>query len=96
MGGRVVEMNVLVTLEPPIAPRLVGGEIVEHDMDLAFRICGDDPVHEIEEFDAPASLVVAAQDLAAADVQGGEQRGRSMPLIICDCPVSARPLGSFR
>jgi hypothetical protein len=65
-------------------------------MDLAFRICGDDPVHEIEEFDAPASLVVAAQDLSAADVQGGEQRGRSMPLIICDCPVSARPLGSFR
>src|ERR1700677_1093939 len=29
MGGRVVEMNVLVTLEPPIAPRLVGGEIVD-------------------------------------------------------------------
>ena len=74
--NQIVEINVLVTLEPPIAPRLVGGEIVEHDMDLAFRICGDDPVHEIEEFDAPASLVVAAQDLAAADVEGGEQRGR--------------------
>jgi hypothetical protein len=33
----------------------VGGEIVEDDMDFALRIGGDDRVHEVEEFDAPAS-----------------------------------------
>ncbi len=79
-------------------------------MDLAFRICGDDPVHEIEEFDAPASLVVAAQDLvvaaqdlvvstqdlAAADVEGGEQRGRSMPLIVMRLPGERAPAGQLQ
>jgi hypothetical protein len=74
----------------------VGGEIVEHDVDLALRICGDDPVHEIEEFDAPASLVVAAEDLAAADVQRGEQRGRSMPLVVMRLPGERAPVGQLQ
>jgi hypothetical protein len=44
----------------------VGGQIVDDDMDLALRIGGDSPVNEIEELDAPACLVVAADDLATA------------------------------
>jgi len=52
------------------------------DMDFAPGIGGNDPVHEIAEFDTPASLVVAADDLAAGDVQRGEQRHGPMPLIV--------------
>jgi hypothetical protein len=55
-----MEMHVFVALEPHVAVGFVGGEIVEHGMDFALRIGGDDPVHEVEKFDAPASLVVAA------------------------------------
>ncbi len=53
-------------------------------MDLALRMGGDDPVHEIEEFDPPMSFVMPGDDLAAADVQGGEQGRGPMPLLSCD------------
>ena len=61
-------MNVVMAFEPHVAGGLVSGQIVENDMDLALRISGDHPVHEIEELDAATSLIVAADDLAAADV----------------------------
>ena len=95
VGRRVVEMNVLVAAEPHVAIGLVGGEIVENHVDFALRIIGDDPVHEIEEFDAPASLVVAADDLAAGDVQRRKQRGRAVPLIVMRLTGQGSPVGQL-
>jgi len=46
VGRRVVEINVLVALEPDVALGLADGEIVEDDVDFALRMGGDDPVHE--------------------------------------------------
>src|SRR5208282_4311092 len=69
VGRRVVEINVLVALEPDVALGLADGEIVEDDVDFALRMGGDDPVHEIEELDASASFIVAAADCAADDIQ---------------------------
>ena len=40
VGWRVMEMHGLVALEPDVALGLVGGEIVEDDMDFALRIGG--------------------------------------------------------
>jgi hypothetical protein len=46
-------------LEPPIVPRVVRIQVVEHDMDGPVRrIGGDDPVHEFEEFHLAAALLV--------------------------------------
>ena len=38
VSRRVVEMNVLMAIEPHVAVGLVGREIVEDDMDFALRI----------------------------------------------------------
>ena len=77
-----VEMHVLVTLQPHVALGLVGREIVEHDMDFAIRMIGDDLVHEVEEFDAPPAFVMAPDDLAAFKVERGEQRRRPVAFVV--------------
>lgn len=66
--------------EPPVAGRLVGIELVEHDVDLALPMGGDDAVHEVEELTTSAAFVVAGADLAGDDIEGGEQRRRAVPL----------------
>ena len=66
---REAEMHVFVTLQPHVAFGLMGREIVEHDMDFAIRMIGDDLVHEVEEFDAPPTFVMASDDLAAGKIE---------------------------
>ena len=59
-------------------------------MDFALRIGGDDRVHEMDESDAPASLVIAADDFAAGKVDRGEQRRRPGAFVVVG--LSALPL----
>jgi hypothetical protein len=82
VGRRVVEMHVLVAREPQVAFGLVGGETVEDEVDFALRTGGDDWIHEVEEFGATTSLVGAADDFAASEVERGEQRRRAVALVI--------------
>src|SRR5271165_6603841 len=89
-----MEMNVPVTLEPHVASGFVGGEIVEDDVDFALRI-GGDPVHEVEELDPSASLVVAADDLAAGDIQRRKQRGGPMTLVVMRLAGHRAPIGQL-
>ena len=86
-----MEVDVLIPFQPHVALGLVGGEIVEDNMNFAPRIGGDDLVHEIEELDAPAFLVVTADNRAARKIERGEQRRRPVPFVIM-----ARPFGSLR
>ena len=51
-------------------------------MDLLVSIGGCDLVHESEELDPAAAPGMAADDLAGGDVEGGEQRRRSVPLVV--------------
>ncbi len=53
-----------MALEPHLAFGLAGGEIVQDDMHFPIWMGGDDTVHEVGEFDAPASFVLAAEDFA--------------------------------
>ncbi len=57
-GGREMEMDVRMTLQPTVILGLVCVEIVEDDMEFAAGVLGDDAVHEIEKFDAAAALVL--------------------------------------
>lgn len=84
--GRVVEVHVPVPRQPAIAPRLMSGEVVEDDAERAIGIRRNDAVHEVEELDAPPSLVMLADHLAGGNVQRGEQRRGAMPLVVVRLP----------
>src|SRR3984957_7933332 len=62
MGRRKMEMDVLVPRQPAVVGGLVGVEIVQNPMDLPAGMFGHQAVHEIEELDAPAALIMAALD----------------------------------
>ena len=70
------------TLQPAIVLGLVRVEIVENDMQFAARMLGGDPVHEVNELDPAAALVLPAGDLATRHVERREQRGLTMPLVV--------------
>ena len=73
MGRRKMEMYILVPRPPAIVFRLMGIEIVQNHMDLAAGMIGNHAVHEIQELDAPAALIMAGRDQASGNVEGGEQ-----------------------
>ena len=79
---REVKADVAVSGEPEVALGLMGTEIVEDDVDLALRLRGDDAVHEVEEFDPSAALLVGHRDLAGGDLEGGEQGAGAMASVV--------------
>jgi hypothetical protein len=54
VGRPEVEAHVGMTRQPAVALRLVGVEVVEHDVDVAIGVIGHDLVHEVEELDTAA------------------------------------------
>ena len=83
-GRGEVEVIARVAGEPRFPGRgLVGGVIVEHEMDVEIGRHGLlDLGQELAEFDRAVTLVTAADDVAGSDVQGGEQRGRAVTLVV--------------
>ena len=84
-GGRhEVEGEALVAAEPGAhLGMLVGGVVVEDHMDaLAGRDIGLDGVEEADELLVAVALHAAPDDLALEHVEGGEQGGRAMPLVV--------------
>ena len=79
---REVEAHIWVPLEPTVVARLVGTEVIEHDVDGRVRPSGDDAVHEVEELDAPPALLVRRRHLAGGDLEGGKQRRSAVALVI--------------
>src|ERR1700759_3343002 len=61
MGRGKMEMDVLVPSQPAVVFGLVGIEIVQNHMDLAAGMFGNHAVHEIQELDAPAALIMAGK-----------------------------------
>ena len=51
-------------------------------MDGGVRVSGNDIVHEIEELDAPPARLVRGGDLAGRHLEGGEQGGGAVALVI--------------
>ena len=81
-GRREVQVIAPVADEPGLdRRRLVSGVVVEHQMDVEIGRYGLlDLRQEVAEFDRAVTLVAVADDPAGGDVQGGEQRGRTVPL----------------
>jgi hypothetical protein len=62
---------------------LVGRIVVEDDVDgLVGRHLGVDGVEEPDELLVPVALHVLADDSAVEHVEGGEQRGRAVSLVV--------------
>jgi hypothetical protein len=62
---------------------LVGGVVVEHDMQLAAWIGASDQLEEAQELTVPVSRVVAGVGhLTGGDLQGGKQGRGAVPDII--------------
>ena len=95
-GRREMQVIARVSGEPGFDRRcLVGGVIVEHQMDVEIGRHGlFDRGQEPAEFDRAVALVATADDPAGGDVQGGEQRGRAVALVVMaaslDLPRSHR------
>jgi hypothetical protein len=96
MGRRVVEPDVLMTLQPHVSFGLVRREIVEHHVDFAIPMSGDDLVHEVEELDPSASLVVPADDFAAGQIKGRKERRRAVPRIVVGLARHGAPARQFQ
>src|SRR5262245_33549917 len=71
---------------------LVGGVIVEdHVHQLAGRHLGLDRIQKADEFLMPMALHAAADDLAVEHVEGGEQCGGAVALVIVGHPSRPAP-----
>ena len=82
LGRSEVELHVWVPLKPAIILRLMGIEIVEDDVDGGVRIVREDIVHEIEEFDPAATILVGGGDLAGRHFKGRKEGRSAIALIV--------------
>jgi hypothetical protein len=89
-----VEGEALVPLKPGHdLGMLMGGVVVEHHMDrIAGRHLALDGIEKADEFLVPVALHAAADDLALEHVEGGEQGGGAMALVIVGHRGAAPPL----
>jgi hypothetical protein len=72
--GGEVERHVRVSRQPrPDLGSVVGGQIVQHDVDLLTPVGFDRLLEERQEVRARAMRVAVADDLAGGGVQRGEQ-----------------------
>src|SRR5262249_34173846 len=79
MGRRKMEMDVLVPRQPAVVFGLVGIEIVQNHMDLAAGMIGNHAVHEIQELDPAAALIMTSLDQASGNLKCGQQGPRPVP-----------------
>src|SRR6516165_8050758 len=79
-----VKMHVWMTGPPAVVLGLMGTQIVHDHMNRLLRvIAGYQLVQEVQELAPPSSLpMVVERDLARQHVEGGEQCGRAMPLVV--------------
>ena len=82
VGWGIMEVDVGVPRQPDVPFRLVGREVVEDHVDFLAGMLSYYPVHEVEELDPPAALVVPADHLAAGDIEGREQGCGPVPLVV--------------
>ena len=93
--GREVEVNVRMAFEPAVFFGLMGVEVVEDDMDFAARMCGGDPVHEVQKLDPAPPFVLPSRHLAGGDIERREQSCGSVPLVIVALPRQGAPVGKL-
>lgn len=94
-------MDVGMTLEPAVVPRLVGVEMARTTW-LLLRILGDKTAHEVKEFEPLPTFRASRRDRAGGEIEGGEEGRVTMPLVALTVAEQRPsiwqlevPLGSF-
>ena len=78
-----MKMDVFVPGEPPVVPWFVSAQIVEDHMDLLLgRHIFYHLIHKVEELAPPSPLCVHERHVPFYDVEGGEESGGAMPLVL--------------
>ena len=93
IGGRVVEMDEGVPLQPPVVFFRVGAEIVEHDMEFDSRMPRDDLVHEIQKLAPALPGLVARLYKTRRHVERREQRAAAVPPVAVAEAKKGFPVG---
>ena len=89
-------------MRPPRQPRLdqfgfVGGVVIHDDMDIEIGgHAGVDFLQKRQKFLGSVALVTLADDKAGGNIQGREQRGRSMANVIMSTLKTNARLGGER
>ncbi len=60
----------------------MGADVVEDDVDLAPRIGAGEPIEEGQEVARGVPLAGLGRDRSGADLEGGEQAGRAVTLVV--------------
>ena len=81
---REVEMEARMFREPGLhLGRLVRSVVIEHEMDVEWRShAAVDPTQEADELLRAMPGLALADYAAGARIEGGEQRGRAVPLVV--------------
>jgi len=82
--------------QPHVPLRLVGGEVVQDHMDFLAVVLHPHLVHEGEELDPPAALVVLADDSSGSDIKGREQGRGAVALIVVRLADHRPPIGQLQ
>jgi len=85
-----------VPSQPAVVFGLVGIEIVQNYMDLAAGMFGNQTVHEIEELDAPAALIMADLDQASGHIERGEKGRGSVTFVGITEPCHRSAIGQLQ
>jgi hypothetical protein len=64
-------------------------------MQRSVRISRHDLVHEVEELDAPVAAPMRSRQLAGGDLEGGEQCGGTVPLVIVTAACQRSAIGKL-
>src|SRR5580658_2394251 len=94
-----MEAAALFGLEPALnLGALVGAVVVENEMDVEFRRhLFFQLIQESDELLAAMARQATADDLAIQDIEGGEQGGGPVPLVVvCLAFRQSRPQGQDR
>ena len=88
-GRREVDVPVRSPRQPSLDRRGLVGGVVVHD-DVEVQPLGDAPVdllQEVEELPGPVASVALADDAARGDIEGCEQRGGAVTLVVVCAPL---------
>src|SRR3954452_6376253 len=92
VGGSEVKLDVGVALEPAVLFGLVRVQIVQHDVDLAVRVFGNDAIHKLQKLTATAAAIVCRLHLPRSDLKSGEQGRGAVTLVAATESVHGFPI----
>jgi len=71
----------------------MGIEVVQDHMEFLVRVVGNNAIHEVQEFPATATRIVASSHHACCHLQGRKQRCRAVSLVLVAESSQSLPIG---